>query len=157
MRFAFRSLAIEDADAMLSWRYEPPYDEYDPSTDPSDAAEIRAAVGDATWFAVDDADTGELAGFLDCRPRPDADEVEIGLGLHPGLTGRGIGPPFVEAIVALIRERWDPGRVTLDVLPWNERAIVAYERAGFVRGEVYDKTFEDGNVRTFLRMTRSLR
>jgi ribosomal-protein-alanine N-acetyltransferase len=150
MRFTFRTIDEADVDTMLAWRYEPPYDRYDPAGEDG----YRHAIGSPTWFAAVDADDGSLAGFLECRVAER--EVEIGLGLRPDLTGRGIGPPFVGALVAFIGERWAPEAVTLDVFPWNERAIRAYERAGFVRGEEYERTFEDGATRIFLRMTRSL-
>ena len=146
MRFTFRTIVEADADAMLAWRYEPPYDTYDPAEE-----DLRHAVGSPTWFAVDGED-GSLAGFLECSVGER--EVEIGLGLRPDLTGRRIGPSFVEALVAFVDERWRPDAVTLDVFPWNERAITAYERAGFVRGDVHERTFEDGATRIFLRMRR---
>ena len=34
------------------------------------------------------------------------------------------------------------------------RAIRSYEKAGFARGDVYVRTFDDGNEVTFLRMSR---
>jgi RimJ/RimL family protein N-acetyltransferase len=154
MRFIFRSFTRADADLVLLWHYEPPYDRYDPASDPSEIEGILGAIDDPTWFAVDDHE-GSLVGFLDCRPG--ADEVEVGFAMRPDLTGQGLGPSFVDAIVERVRLTWDPPVVTLDVFPWNERAIKAYERAGFARGEVYERTFEDGQVRTFLRMTRPLR
>jgi RimJ/RimL family protein N-acetyltransferase len=40
------------------------------------------------------------------------------------------------------------------VLPWNERAIRAYEHVGFVRGDRYVRRFEDGAAREFVRMER---
>ena len=106
-------------------------------------------------FAVDDAESGELVGFLELDgDRGPGACVEIGLGLRPDLTGRGLGPAFVGAAMAFARERWHPTTFALDVFPWNERAIRAYERAGFERGEVYVRTFPDGNEVTFLRMAR---
>jgi len=149
MRFTFRTLEAADVDALLTWRYEPPYDEYDPDRD--DVEELHAAVGSTDRFAALDADTEVLAGFLVVRPVDGG--VEIGFGLRPDLTGAGHGVGFVTAILDLVRERWAPSEVWLDVLPWNERAAVVYERAGFVRGEVYDRHFPDGAVVTFLRMT----
>lgn len=152
MDFVFRPFEASDAETLFTWHYDPPYDRFDPERD--DVEEIRAAAGAPNWFAADDTADGSLAGFLICRIGDG--EVEIGLGLRPDLTGRGFGPPFTEASVELIRERWAPAAVTLDVLPWNERATRAYERAGFVRGDVYEKTFENGDSRVFLRMMRTL-
>lgn len=161
MRFAIRAFTEVDADAVASWRYPPPYDVYDASEDPSMGEEMRDRVRwGASWFAADDADSGELAGFLELvagELNSEAGtkvEVEVGLGLRPDLTGRGNGLGLVEAALEFSRARWAPRSFALDVFPWNERAIRTYEQAGFERGEVYDRTFENGNEVTFLRMAR---
>ena len=153
MRFAIRAFSDADADEVAGWRYPAPYDVYDASQDETFDEEMRDP---ARWgeldFAVDDADTGELAGFLELTAIGDV--VELGLGLRPDLTGHGLGPAYVEAAMDYARDRWHPRTFALDVYPWNERAIRAYERAGFARGEVYERTFPNGNRVTFLRMTR---
>jgi [ribosomal protein S18]-alanine N-acetyltransferase len=138
---------------MESWRYPPPYDPYDLAADPGDIEIMMAAAGSGQgWFATDDAQTGELVGFFEFVMLDD--EAEIGLGLRPDLTGRGLGPAYIESGLAFARERWAPARFALDVYPWNERAIRAYEQAGFVRGDVYVRRFDDGREREFLRMSR---
>jgi len=157
--FSVRALAAADAGAIASWRYPPPYDVYDVPKDPSWEAEILDATRWGTsYFAVDDAESGELVGFLELVAKePDSDddlEIEIGLGLRPDLTGLGFGPSLVEAGMAFARDRCRPRTFALDVFPWNERAIRAYEKAGFERGDVYVRTFPDGNEVTFLRMAR---
>ena len=150
MRFTFRALADEDAEAILGWRYEPPYDRYDPVNDD----DVPGAVASGAWFAADDASTGDLVGFVVFHEGDG--EVEVGLGLRPDLTGQGLGAGFVEAIVGVVRDRWDTGTVVLEVLPWNERAMRAYEAAGFARGPEHDKTFPDGAVTRFVAMRRSV-
>ena len=152
---------LDDAHTVAAWRYPPPYGVYDVSEDPSWQAEIfdpeRWGI---SYFAADDDQTHDLAGFLElvASERGSGDwvgsEVEVGLGLRPDLTGRGIGVDFVEAALAFSRERWGPRTFALDVLPWNERAIRCYEKAGFDRGEVYVRAFPGGNEVTFLRMAR---
>ncbi|MEX0651341.1 MAG: GNAT family protein [Actinomycetota bacterium] len=161
MRFTIRPFTEADADGVASWRYPPPYDAYDVSEDPSMDDEMRdESRWGASWFAVDDAESGALAGFLELiasESKSEAGtqvEVEVGLGLRPDLTGRGIGVGFVRAALDFSRERWSPLSFALDVFPWNERAIRVYERANFERGEVYDRRFENGNEVTFLRMMR---
>lgn len=161
MRFTIRAFTEADANAVASWRYPAPYDVYDAREDPSMGEEMRDPVRwGVSWFAADDADSGELVGFLELvasESELHADtlvEVEVGLGLRPDLTGRGIGAAFVEAALEFSRSRWSPYTFALDVFPWNERAIRTYEQAGFERGEVYDRRFENGNEVTFLRMMR---
>ena len=150
MRFAFRPLTPADVEALLAWHYEPPYETYDPGGTPEDAAEMRAAADSPTWFAVEDPDDGDLIAFVEYIPAED--EVEIGLGLRPDLTGRGIGQTFAQAVVDDARARWPTAHVWLDVFPWNDRAITVYERLGFVRGDVYLRRFEGGVEHNFLRM-----
>ena len=121
----------QHARAVTSWHYEPPYDFYDLDSDPDDAAELfdperwpgyRAVLGD----------DGALEGFWYFRPG--GDEVEVGLGLRPDLTGGGRGRAFAEAALGYARREWAPLRFRLYVASWNARAIHTYERLGF--GEV---------------------
>jgi ribosomal-protein-alanine N-acetyltransferase len=128
----FRPRAIDDAaaEAIASWRYPGVYAFYDLDRDPDDVVLIRDATRrDGRWFAVDDATTGELVGFFELKPR--LTEVELGLGLRPDLTGRGLGGPFVQAGIALARERHPGMRLFLLVAVFNDRARKVYERAGF--------------------------
>ncbi|MDH4112733.1 MAG: GNAT family N-acetyltransferase [Actinomycetota bacterium] len=157
MRFRIRSFTALDADDVAGWRYPAPYDAYDATEDSSMDDEMRdPRRWGESWFAADDAQTGRLAGFLEFAVirTEDVAEVKIGLGLRPDLTGHGVGTSFVEEALAFARSRWAPESFALDVFPWNERAIRCYERAGFVRGEVYVRRFDDGNEVRFLRMAR---
>ncbi len=153
MRVSIRPLTVDDVEAMRTWRYDPPYERYDLDADPSDVDLMLAAAATGEgWFVANDTDTHELVGFFEFVPLDD--ELEVGLGLRPDLTGRGLGAAYLEQGLAFARERWAPARFVLDVFEWNERAIRAYERAGFVRGEVYLRRFPDGIEKEFLRMSR---
>lgn len=150
--FSVRALTVEDAEAISGWRYPPPYDVYDVLNDAGQDADLRDPSGwGVWWFAVDD-EAGDVVGYLELHPI--GDEVEIGLGMRPDATGLGLGASFVDAAMAFARMRWSATSFGLDVFPWNERAIRSYERAGFARGDVYVRTFDDGNEVTFLRMSR---
>jgi ribosomal-protein-alanine N-acetyltransferase len=147
-----RAFTDQDGQDVLAWRYPPPYDVYD-DWEAGDAAELMdPARRDGVWFAADDASTEIFAGFAELRTKGTV--VDVGLGMRPDLTGRGLGVSFITAILAFARDRWAPSAFALDVFPWNERAIRAYERAGFAKGEVYERTFPDGKRATFLRMNR---
>src|SRR5260370_40938601 len=115
------------ADAIVSWRYEPPYDFYDlADIDDLDEFLAESRWGVSLFGAYAD---GELVGYIDLNR--DGDGVEIGLGLRPDMTGRGHGLAFVEAILDFARERFALQRFRLKVARFNERAIRVYERAGF--------------------------
>jgi ribosomal-protein-alanine N-acetyltransferase len=122
---------LNDAEALdiAGWRYKPPYDFYDADADPEDLAVLldRDRRGDLYWSARDDS--GALMGFFYFVPG--GEEVEVGLGLRPDLTGRGLGLLFLAAGLDFARTRWSIERFRLYVAAFNERAIAVYERAGF--------------------------
>ena len=140
-----------DIEKMNHWRYPPPYDVYDVTPSAEDVQAMLDPLGD-TWFSADDAAYGDLAGFFEFGHQGRV--VEIGLGLRPDLTGRGIGTSFVAAGMAFALSRWKLSAFAVDVLPWNARAMRAYEAAGFERGVTYVRRFDDGNEREFVRMSR---
>ena len=153
MNFSLRPMAADDVEVMRTWHYPEPYQTYDLDADPGDIDLILAEIvtGERQFVVVDPDEEG-LCGFF--RFVVLEDVVEIGLGLRPDLTGRGAGASFVETGLAFARARWSPSTFALDVFPWNERAIKAYERAGFARGDVYTRRFGGGTERRFLRMSR---
>ena len=141
--FRSRPMTQADAEEIASWRYPDPYSFYDVAADASDLAELLDAAlrGDA-YVSVEDA-SGALAGFFQFKVgRPDA--IEIGLGLRPDLTGRGLGSGFVEAGLQEVRARFGPARIVLAVATFNRRAISVYERAGFVPVRTYMHTTNGG-------------
>ena len=153
MNFSLRPMTADDVAVMRTWRYPEPYQTYDLDSDPGDVDLMLAEIANGErWFAVVGPGEEGLIGFFGFAVLEDV--VEIGLGLRPDLTGRGAGPAFVETGLAFARTRWSPSTFALDVFPWNERAIRAYERAGFVRGDIYIRHFDGGNQRRFLRMSR---
>jgi len=76
--------------------------------------------------------------------RPASDTVEIGLGLHPERTGRGLGGSFLAAGLGYARSRYAPTRFVLAVAAFNRRAITVYERAGFTAIRVYTHSTNGG-------------
>src|SRR5688572_17673230 len=124
------------AEAIATWRYEPPYSFYDADADADDLALLLDADTRRGRYFAAFGENAALVGFFEFKT--DGDEVVIGLGLRPDLTGRGLGLAFVEAGLDFARERFEPTGFRLSVAAFNERAIRVYERAGFVRGRTYD-------------------
>jgi len=116
------------ADEIATWRYEFPYEWYDTASDPRRVELFSNAVRREGLRAVI-GDDGDLAGFFNFVR--EGDEVRIGLGMRPDLTGRGLAQPFIEAGLEYARAQWEPLRFRLWVARWNERALRAYRRAGF--------------------------
>lgn len=139
-RFAFAPMTEPDARAVVAWRYEGPYVLY--NTDPAQFDETRRALLEPRnrYYAVRTAEDGLVGTFCfgpDAQvpggDYDDADALDIGLGLRPDLTGRGLGGAFLLAGLAFARERLvpTPTRFRLTVAAFNRRAIRVYERAGF--------------------------
>jgi len=123
-------LRAEEAALLDAWRYDPPYDFYNGEDDP--------VLNPERFFVVRDGD--EIVGFYYFDARDDT--VEIGLGLRPDLTGKGLGLEFFLDGVAFAHGRFPRRRVTLNVAAFNARAIAVYERAGFRRTGEHVRTFE---------------
>jgi ribosomal-protein-alanine N-acetyltransferase len=150
VRFLVRPLSDADAQAIAAWRYPPPYDFYDADQDPDDLAELLdERMRRATYYAVEAR--GELVGFfafeLDDRT------VEVGLGLRPDLTGRGLGRPFLAAGLRFAERQYAPTTFRLAVAAFNHRAIRVYERAGF-RATTTFQQHTNGGQHEFVRMER---
>jgi ribosomal-protein-alanine N-acetyltransferase len=145
-----------------AWKYENEYSIYDY------ANEAGHILDTESWgkglFAVLSQE-GELVGelsieFIDAQDQyTDYQDYEnetlinqgdlwVGFGLRPDLVGRGRGAEFVTACVdyAVSRCRYRGEYARLGVATFNQRAIKAYEKAGF---EIFDHTTGDINGKTF--------
>jgi ribosomal-protein-alanine N-acetyltransferase len=135
--------------AIAGWRYSPPYDFYDAIPDDPDLADLlRADFRRGRYFEFVDA-TGNLVGFFEYKH--EVKPLEIGLGLQPDLTGRGLGLNFVTAGMVFARSEFGAKSLSLSVAVFNERARKVYERAGFHPVETYLHRI-NGIDHEFLRM-----
>jgi len=141
----------EEAAEISRWHYDRPHALYDATGDPDDLEELLDPERRRdTYFAAFDEE-GFLVGFFEFER--EGNTVDVGLGLRPDLTGRGLGVEYLLAGLEFARERFSPERFTLSVATFNERAIQVYERAGFRKGTVY-KHNTNGGEYLFLSMER---
>jgi [ribosomal protein S18]-alanine N-acetyltransferase len=147
--FAVRGMGEDDARAVATWRYSGEYSFYDADADADDLAELLDPdEWGRRYFAVDGAE-GQLVGFLVIKL--DGDIAELGLGLRPDLTGRGLGASFVETGVRYAADRFAVTQVVLAVAAFNRRALTVYERVGFRKVERYDHA-TNGGIYPFIRL-----
>jgi RimJ/RimL family protein N-acetyltransferase len=139
------------ADDVATWHYEPPYDFYDIVSDPADAAEMRDPAKRGHFRAVLGED-GALEAFWYFDWHEDV--VEVGLGLRPDLTGRGLGKRIVEAELGYAHEHWSAQTFRLFVAAFNERATSLYGRLGFREVGREMRSFPLHGEHEFLRMER---
>jgi ribosomal-protein-alanine N-acetyltransferase len=159
MSFTFSPMTEDDARAVVAWRYEPPYDVYDVLPAHRDET-AQSFVDPSLGYHAARLD-GELVGFCcfgaDARvPGGDYrdDLLDVGLGLRPDRTGRGIGLEFVRSVLAFAEATRAPSGCRLTVAGFNERAIRVYERAGFRLAHTFERPGADGTPRPWLQMVR---
>ena len=97
---------------------------------------------------------GRLFGFLSGDLSEEGRAVEIGLGMRPDLTGRGLGLMFMRHNLDWIREAHPGAEIRLSVVSFNQRGIKVYRRSGFrvVRSFVQ---VTNGGEYDFVEMRRS--
>ncbi|SFI49824.1 Ribosomal protein S18 acetylase RimI [Paenibacillus sp. UNC496MF] len=135
MEFRLADMNRAAAAEILGWRYEAPYDFYNNA--PSEAAEEEMLAG---GYAAVRGDGGELAGFLCLGAAArvpngtyayGGDWLDIGLGMKPELTGRGLGAPFFAAVLRFADELCGERPKRLTAAAFNRRAIRLYAKFGF--------------------------
>jgi ribosomal-protein-alanine N-acetyltransferase len=151
VKFEFRKMSDEEAQEISRWRYDPPYNFYDSVSDPDDLAELLdpRRRGDDYFSTFDDK--GALVGLFQFKR--DGKGVDVGLGLRPELTGKGLGRGFLLAGLNFARRSFSPDIFRLSVATFNERAIKVYEGVGFVHRRTY-RHETNGGVYEFLEMER---
>lgn len=126
-----------DAVAIADWEYDPPYTMYNLRGSPLAIVEFLTG----PYYSV--KREGRLVGFF-CfgsaarvkhrnseRYYRDTSFLDIGLGLHPQVCGRGYGLGFLTCGLAFAKARFGAQRFRLTVVSNNYRAITVYRRAGF--------------------------
>jgi RimJ/RimL family protein N-acetyltransferase len=134
------------------WHYEPPYDFYDLASDPDDLAANRDPTRYEHRRAVVGED-GRLEAFWYFDWHDDV--TEVGIGLRPDLTGRGLGESFLRAQLDYASSQWQPETFRLFVAAWNERAIRLYQRLGFDEVARETRRFELVGEHEFIQMERA--
>jgi aminoglycoside 6'-N-acetyltransferase len=121
-----------DVDRLVAWHADPEVGRYwDWETFTPDEMRARLAREDVDAWIVEAG--GEPIGYLQTHPAAAADTCSAGLDMFlvPAARGRGLGPDAARAISEhLLAE--GRTRVTVDPYEWNEPAIRAWGRAGFV-------------------------
>jgi aminoglycoside 6'-N-acetyltransferase len=120
-----RPAATHDVDRLVTWHADPEVARYwDGETFTRAEMEERLTRPDVDAWIVEEH--GEPVGYLQVHPDG------LDMFLIPSARGRGLGPDAARAMAEhLVRERGRE-RVTVDPYAWNEGAVRAWRRAGFV-------------------------
>ena len=122
---SLRPAGAGDVDRLVAWHADPEIARYwdDETFTPAEMQERLAREGVEAWI-VEEA--GEPVGYLQVH----ADGLDM--FLVPDARGRGLGPDAARAMTRHLLEERGRERVTVDPYAWNEGAVRAWERAGFV-------------------------
>lgn len=158
MQFGFRLMSEEDARTSLQWRHEPPYSIYNP--DPANLDEdVKGFLDPRYAYHSIVTEQGELVGY--CCFGPDAqvpggdyteDALDVGAGLRPDLTGRGLGAGFLNAILDFAGEKFAPAAFRATVAAFNRRALRAWEKVGFQPVETFASRVHPDGLRFVVLM-----
>jgi ribosomal-protein-alanine N-acetyltransferase len=154
-RIVDRPLTREEAVAISTWTYEPPYDVYNTPGDAAIATFLaRNPQGWGYYPVFDEADS--LVGFgcfgPQARVRGQAAEsgtADVGMGLRPDTVGHGAGTDLLPLLLRFAREHFDCQRVRTAVAAFNERSL----RMCLSAGLTVAKEFAGPADRPFLELT----
>ncbi|WP_214749396.1 GNAT family N-acetyltransferase [Exiguobacterium sp. s189] len=153
MQFMIEKLNHENAKEIAdNWKYPDRYSFYNMTEDPDDYEEItNPELRADNYFQVLNND--ELFGFFALYPSEDV--IEMGIGIKPEYTGRGLGEEFLGLIIEFIKKNYNISIIRLSVVDFNVRAQKVYSRLGFSKTKEYSQE-TNNSVYTFIEMERQL-
>src|SRR5579875_1481487 len=131
MELVSQPMGTTDARVVAGWVYDPPYDFYNVGgTD-----EAIAELVDGSYRLVQSTD-GDVIGFYCVGQSAQVpsgvgagvyamgrDVVDVGIGMRPEVTGRGLGTTFFAFVVREILRHHPRAQLRLTVATFNKRAI----------------------------------
>ena len=130
-RTALRRATDDDVELLVAWHADPDVARYwDDETFTPDEMRTRLARDDVEPYVVEEH--GAPVGYLQIHA------TGLDLFLVPSARGRGLGPEIGRAVARHLLDVRGWARVTVDPYRWNEGAVRAWERAGFVEVSEHD-------------------
>jgi aminoglycoside 6'-N-acetyltransferase len=127
-----REATDEDVDLLVAWHADPEVSRYwddETFTREEMLLRLRRPRVDAFIVEADDVAVGYVEAWWDQDP---PSQGGIDMFLIPEARGCGIGPDAARGLVRHLLDERGWTRVTVDPYTWNERAIRAWRKAGFV-------------------------
>lgn len=128
---SLRPAGAGDVDRLVAWHADPDVSYYwDGETFTRAEMEERLRRDDVEAWIVEER--GEPVGYLQVHSEG------LDMFLIPAARGRGLGPDAARAMTEHLLRARGRERVTVDPYAWNEHAVRAWERAGFVEISRHD-------------------
>jgi aminoglycoside 6'-N-acetyltransferase len=146
-----RPATAADAGLLVAWHADPGVAEFwDDETFTREEMLVRLARPDVDAYIVEEAD-GEPVGYLQAWFDESADECGIDMFLVPEARHRGLGPDAARTLVTFLLRVAGRRRVTVDPYVSNDRAVRAWQKAGF--RPVEERRPDEDHRHTWLLMT----
>ncbi|MFC2053521.1 GNAT family N-acetyltransferase [Chloroflexota bacterium] len=145
MNCSFNKMDESSARDILGWRYDPPYDVYNLASDEAENVVKSMMDPQNAYFSITD-EQGELVAYC-CFGREgqvpggdySSDALDIGMGVRPDLTGRGLGQAFANRVLDFADTKFSSCVYRVTVAGFNERALRVWEKAGFQRVKIFQR------------------
>ncbi|MEO0759490.1 MAG: GNAT family N-acetyltransferase [Cyanobacteria bacterium J06648_16] len=151
MELIFKPLEQKEAIVVLGWQYPSPYDRYNFVRGNFSEDDLKKALIDLTnpenaFFSIF-GKRNTLEGVCSFGPDgqvPGGDyskkALDIGMGLRPDLTGKGLGQQYAAAVVKFGISRYRPQQLRVTIAAFNRRAQTVWQRLGFTPIARFTKT-----------------
>ena len=158
MKFNIKPIDQQDACSIATWQHESPYAVYSLSE-----VDIPVLLDpDNRYFAVQDkhgrtigyccfGQEGRVPGglYIDTESLV----LDVGVGMDPGLVGRGFGRNFVETILRFGAEEYQPVKLRVSIAEFNKRSQRTFMNLGFIETFSFNR---DGDGKRFVQLEREL-
>ena len=137
---------------ICNWKYKGKYALYN-TVSYEKMKQHKFGFGNPKMYVEAFLDHNELIGF--CNLFDDGEEIFFGIGVKPGLCGKGYGKEMTEKMYSISQKMFPGKPLYLEVRTWNKRAINCYKSAGFViDGKIIHQETSAGSG-SFYRMIRT--
>lgn len=118
----------EEKYRICEWKYEGAYSVYDMGSY-DEMKEKQFAFANPEMYVESFFDNENFVGF--CNLYDDGDEIFFGIGVNPGVCGKGYGAEMIKIMYGISKELFPGKPLYLEVRTWNKRAVRCYQKAGF--------------------------
>ena len=158
MKFNIKPLVQQDASSIAAWQYKSPYTVYSLSE-----VDIPVLLDPANrYFAVQN-ESGRTIGYC-CFGQEgrvpggryddtESQVLDVGVGMHPALVGRGFGGDFVKSILRFAADEYQPVKFRVSIAEFNKRSQKTFMNLGFVNTFSFDR---DGDGMRFVQLEREV-
>jgi len=149
-KFTFSKMTEPDALDILEWRYEAPYDFYDPQGAEL-CKDLQTLVEPTNLYLAVRGREGDLIGYYCFGEEAQVsggdyseNALDIAGSSRPDLLGTGLGMMFIRVATDFGEMFFHPDRFRATIAAFNTRALHMCEKAGFVWTQQF--TRDDGTA-----------